>query len=400
MSFILKIVEGPNRGAEIALVEGVSVTLGKADTCDIVLADATMPDAPMTIAASADGVTLDGAPLEPFNVKTSGATSFAFGPSDAPWSPLVWSEDSDGRQAAGDAKDADGGEKPEAAAEAKADGEAPAEAPAEAPSEERPAKRRGLGCLVAAIVAILVILILAWLFRGRLRSLGDGAIKKWRVRGGGNTAVVEADAQVSPTFTLEKIASRYGLELVGEGGSAKLVGNFKTRAERLAATAEAFSSQPGVELDFSDDESFRTAAEDALFTLTEGALKVSVATNRFLHIVGSSASPLALQRTMEQLNADLPRLRGFEVSGVRLASLANVLPPSAGPASSRPAIQAPRPPVTLPVCGILTSPYPCLIARDGRRYMEGAEIAGSVILKIEADSVTLTNAMGEVTWRP
>ena len=54
----------------------------------------------------------------------------------------------------------------------------------------------------------------------------------------------------------------------------------------------------------------------------------------------------------------------------------------------------------LPVCGILTTPYPCLISRDGRRYLEGAEIGGSVILKIDADSVVLTNSTGRFTWKP
>ena len=44
MNFLLKIVEGPNKGAEIALVEGVVVSLGKRDDCDIVLADATLPE--------------------------------------------------------------------------------------------------------------------------------------------------------------------------------------------------------------------------------------------------------------------------------------------------------------------------------------------------------------------
>ena len=75
MNFLLKIVEGPNKGAEIALVEGVAVTLGKGDDCDIVLADPTMPDAPLSVEASADGVTVGGEPLEPFSVKTFGSIS-------------------------------------------------------------------------------------------------------------------------------------------------------------------------------------------------------------------------------------------------------------------------------------------------------------------------------------
>ena len=74
MNFLLKIVEGPNRGAEIALVEGVPVTVGKGDGCDIVLADATLPDAPLRLEPGPGGVTIDGEPMEAFHVKTLGAT--------------------------------------------------------------------------------------------------------------------------------------------------------------------------------------------------------------------------------------------------------------------------------------------------------------------------------------
>jgi hypothetical protein len=55
---------------------------------------------------------------------------------------------------------------------------------------------------------------------------------------------------------------------------------------------------------------------------------------------------------------------------------------------------------SLPVCGILTTPYPCLVMRDGRRIMEGATVADSVIVEIGADSVTLTNSTGRFTWKP
>ena len=44
MNLILKIVQGPNAGAEVALIEGVNVKLGKSEECDIVLNDQTLPD--------------------------------------------------------------------------------------------------------------------------------------------------------------------------------------------------------------------------------------------------------------------------------------------------------------------------------------------------------------------
>ena len=95
MKFLLKIVQGPNAGAEIALVEGVRVTLGSADSCDIVLADPTLPAEACAIEASADAVVLtpSGAEpetLEPLRVRSFGSTALAVGPADAPWGPLNW----------------------------------------------------------------------------------------------------------------------------------------------------------------------------------------------------------------------------------------------------------------------------------------------------------------------
>lgn len=411
MNFLLKIVEGPNRGAEIALVDGVSVTLGKADSCDIVLADATLPDAPLAIEASATGVTVDSVPLEPFHVRTAGATALAVGPADAPWGPLVWPKAEE--EAESPAPEA---EKPSETAVSH-NAEEPAKAGADetnGSTEQRlngqtgGRRRRGcLGCLLAVLVILLVLLALGWIFREALRPRAQALREraaKWRVRGGGSTAVVEADVPVSASFAIEKLAQRYGLELEEGDDRAKLSGNFATRAERLRATAEAYASRPGIELDLSDDESFRTSAEDALFNLTEGALKVMVATNRYLHIAGTSESPLTLQKTLEQLNSDLPKLRGFDASDVKLVSPmssadahATTDQRSNGQTVKRPA--RPAAPV-LPVCGILTTPYPCLVMRDGRRILEGGTIGDATILSIAADEVTVTNSAGRFTWKP
>ena len=90
MNFLLKIVEGPNKGAEITLVEGVAVTLGKGDACDIVLADSTLPEEPLSLEASENGVNVGGEPLDQLHVKTVGSTSFAIGPADSAWGDLVW----------------------------------------------------------------------------------------------------------------------------------------------------------------------------------------------------------------------------------------------------------------------------------------------------------------------
>ena len=401
MNYLLKIVDGPNKGAEIALVEGVAVTLGKGDECDIVLADATMPDAPVNLEATPGGVLLDGSMIEPCHVKKLGATSFAVGPGDAPWGELVWPKEEV------EAEEREAGNE---IAETKDVGEEARKPAPDAGEQPKPKKKSGcLGCLAAVAVLLLIVAVLCWFFRGRIRSYAENA---W----GRNPNVSELTGEtgvspaVAPSAAIESIAAKYGLSMTNRVNGPLLSGNLATRAERLAATAEAYSSQPGVALDLSDDESFRAAAEDALFTLAEGRLKVSAATNRCLVIKGSAPSPTALARTLEALNSDMPKLRNVDVTQVSVRGDAALPPPAVGgkkpvfgsvrPASAeRNSDEQPKVP-SFPVCGILTTPYRCLVLQNGMRLMEGGAIGDNVILKIDADSVTVTNSAGRFTWRP
>ena len=402
MGFLLKIVEGPNKGAEIALVDGVAVSLGKSPDCDIVLADGTLPDEPVSLEATASGVTVGGEPLAPLHVKTLGATSFAVGPADAPWGELVWpapetAEPKEGGKAEESREDAkEPSKKPEA--EPSGSAEKPAGG-GDAPAEGKDRKKRSgcLGCLAVLLLLLIAAAVLLWLFRE------DPRVETWRSRVSlllqrGADDAQDGPAEPSePPPSLESLAARHGLELTGTNGVARLSGNFKTRRERLVVTAEAYQLQPGVDLDLSDDESFRTAADDSLFTLTEGALKVLSATNRCLSVTGVSPSPQALSKTLKALNGDIPKLRALDVSAVAIDSSATSAEEVARQVAKR---RAARREPSLPVCGILTTPYPCLVLRSGARILEGASFGDSVVLKIEADAVTITNATGRFVWKP
>ena len=402
MSFILKIGEGPNRGAEIALVEGVAVTLGKGDECDIVLADSTMPEEPLSIEAADDAVTVNGERLEQFAVKTIGATSFAVGPADSPWGELKWPEK---KELGGEAVRQLGGEET---------AQPPAEPTIQTPDHptteppNHPTKRRHgcLGCLVAVVLLVLLLAALAWLFRATVRPYAEKALAYARESLHLGSGADGEGTGAARAMTLSEIAANYGLELQEDNGQEKLSGNLKTRAERLRATAEAYEARPGVDLDLSDDESFKAAADDALFTITEGAMKVVVATNRVLSIAGTSSSPFALKRMLESLNDDLPKLRAVDATGVAYGMVPGKeeadnddgeVPIGVSRAKRR-GLKPNEP--SLPVCGILTTPYPCLVMRDGSRVLEGAALGGNVIVKIEADAVTVTNATGRFTWKP
>ena len=407
MNFLLKVVEGPNKGAEIALVEGVAVTLGKDDDCDIVLADPTMPDAPLSVEASADGVVLGGEPLESLSVKTFGATSFAVGPADAPWGELKWPKP----ETADDSTESTTNKttEPPNNLTTEQPNSQTTEPPNNLTTEPSNRRRSGcFGCLLILLALLLVLTGLAWFFRVEVKSYAESLWEK--VRAGRSGADDSPAAQASSTDAqlskLRDIAARYDISLVESDGQARLSGDLKTRRDRLAATAEAYEALPGVELDLSDDESLRATAENALFTLTEGALKVVAATNRVVSIAGASPSPLSLKKTLEALNADLPKLRNVDVSGVVISPGATGPKDDDGdmvsqkPSRSKTSRASKSSSPTLPVCGILTMPYPCLVMRDGRRIMEGAAIGDSVIVEIGADSVTLTNSTGRFTWKP
>lgn len=430
MSFVLRIVGGPNKGAEIALPEGVAVTLGKSDACDVVLADATLPDESLTLAAAPDGVTLDGAALEPFAVVERGATAFAVGPADKAWGELKWPERVVETPAPSqNEEEAPGGtdESARAAAEPKGSEDESARRDAEAPRAETGKKRQGcLGCLLWTVLLLAVLGALGWFFRReaqpyvekarpyverakpyaeRMKACAGRMISKFSSR---SEEVCEAadpglpDDSISP---LQEIVQRYNLAQTDRAGRTVLTGDFATRAERLVATAEAYAACPGIELDFCDDESLTTAATDTLALVGEQELRVVAATNRVLVLSGKVVD---LRRTLDALAADLPKLRDVDLSETAVSrSGAGILAgvqekQEVNPSSGSPAPLQKKGDVrpSLPVCGILTTPYPCLVLKSGARVLEGAPLGTWTVARIEADSVTLTNAERSVTWRP
>ena len=414
MNFLLKIVQGPNRGAEIALVEGVAVSVGKSDDCDIVLADSTMGDEPFKLGVTADGVSLDGEPLEPYRVVVRGSTAFAVGPADSAWGALKWPE----KESADESKTgtADAAEEKR---EEKKTPETPASQPEEGGEESKHRRKRGgcCGCFAVLVLAAVALAVLGWFYRAAIQGfckekgydigLSEVRLPDWHLPSFGFFEKERPSArQAADMPTLSSVVAKYGLSLEEKDGVAKISGNLKTRAERLRATAEAYAVKPGVELDISDDESFKTTCEDALFTLSEGALTVAAATNRCLAVVGAVADAASLKRVLSAVSADIPRLKAVDCSKVAFSAVAKKIAPdesvqadSAAPAVKR-ARAAAKPFVALPVCGILTTPYPCIVTKSGARVFEGAEVGGSTILKIEADSVTLTNSMGRFSWKP
>ncbi|MBP5320709.1 MAG: hypothetical protein J6334_06950 [Kiritimatiellae bacterium] len=393
MSFLLKIVQGPNAGAEIALVDGLTVTFGKADSCDIVLADPTLPDQPFQLAATAGGVTLDGEPLEPLHVRKAGSTAFAVGPAESVWGELVWPEPPRPERA----------EAPEPAAPT-----ARPETSENPENPERPAagRRHGcFGCLVALVILLFLLAALAWFFRKPLAPYYHEKVEPHVAALWGKSEELAKDktGEAPLPATIEQVADRYALTLTNRDNQVVLSGNLATRAERLTATAACYAVDPSVELDLTDNESMRTMGEDTLAMMGEERVRVTTATNRVLALAGKIGTETTLKKILESLAVEIPRLENVDCGEI-------ILTPEAIKPSEVPAPEAPAAPVRtirekkreagLPVCGILTVPYPCLVLKNGTRLLEGAQIGDSTILKIEPDAVTLTNETGRFTWKP
>lgn len=408
MNFLLKIVEGPMRGAEIALLAGTRVKVGSSDSCDIVLADASLGATAFELDVAESSVTMitpDGAqrPLNPLEVCEFGTTAVAIGPADEPWGelkrPVKQSE-----PAAAPSEEPAPPERPAPEAEP-AEAKPAAEA---APAEGKKSSGGCLGCLLHIVILLVVLAVAAWLllrywpparqyvdrFLDRSDEPGEKAVEQYR----------EAEA-----VSLKDLASQHGLELVEEAGRPMLKGNLSRRTERLAIRALATAADPRCKFDVTDDETLLNNSQELLFAYTEGALKAVSASNRVVAITGYAPSPAALERAIRALNADV---KGIEKLDTTTVSLGGTAPAAVADSAfvketSPDANGVKKPPRTTssgrtdyPIAGILTKPYPCVVMRNGHRVMEGAQIGSATLEKIEADKLVLSEAGKSFEWRP
>ena len=427
MNVLLKIVQGPNAGAEIVLAEGMTVSLGKGDSCDILLADQSLADVACELEVNAERVRMllpGGAEerLEPFRVKFIGeTTAIAIGPETGMWNELAWPVRGSAAvpESEGETSDAQPPRETSAADSASA-------------SAKKKSGCRGCGCAMALLLPVplvaVALVFLLWPFRSQVAGLlGPSVSDRVRpavrsVHGAGLAACgfvrdfvagcvsSGGETAVSPLPRIADIAAEYGLSCIETNGSCVLSGNLPTRAQRLSATAAAYAARPGVVIDVSDDESLRSATSEVLDLVGEGSLKVHSATNGIVILSGFSPGASGLRNVLEAIRADVPHVKNVDCAQVRLGeALGEPVPADA--ASPKPAVKgirtarvrqdklkgtAPK----MPVVGVLTVPYPCIVLKDGSRVTEGAEFGGFTIDKIGADTIRIRGPEGVFEWRP
>ena len=433
MNWLLKIVEGPVKGAEIALVEGLRLKVGSSETCDIVLADTTIPAEAFELDVSAAAVTLveaDGSASElvPFEVKAVGTTAFAVGPAEGEWKTLVRPAEKPAKPSE-DRPDERPAEKEPAPAP-----EEPAKPTAEEPARtERKKRRHGVGCLVWLLLLILLGVLIWWFWPRiveKVPKAEDYRVTVFEKAKVGWAKTIEAtrkgyawtkakfdeQPEAAPQKkvvlpSLAEIASAHALEVVEADGARTLRGNCRRRTERLAIRALAQASDPSVKFDLTDDETLRDSANELLFASTEGSLKAVAATNRVVTLCGYAETVSDLERAIRALNADVKGIERLDTRRVRLGVKppeAPLVPTAAEFVVGKAAPEIPRQPEKKEakvqkrylVAGILMKPYPCVVMRNGHRLVEGSELGTARIERIEADRIMLRDGGATFEWKP
>lgn len=400
MGNLLKIVKGVNSGAEIALAEG-AVTFGSGESCDIVLADATLAAEAFVLESAAGAVTLRILPdgeqkiLSPYVVFAVGGMEFAIGPDGETWPELKREEVAPPPEPenAEESAPAEPPAEPEAAPAAEA-------APVVATTTET--KSRRSGCLWFVLTVVLIILaFLLGLFLSRRYSSWFDRFQKTE-----SPAPAEEPVAEPAVDSLPELIAGAGLALeTADDGTRTVRGNFARRADRLEFAAAAYRLDPGLKLDLGDDETLRAGAEELVFLLTEGKIKVESATNRTVTLVGRSKTREALLETVAALCADVNRVKTIDDTRVVCEDGERSRAPTAFKAISAsnpfapPARRGIVPP-KCPVAGVITTPYPCLVMRDGSRLAPGATIGEWTVKEITETEVTIRNGEAEFKWKP
>ena len=421
MNRILRVVGGPLKGAEIALVAGTKIKVGSGDACDVLVSDPSLGDVAFELEVAEDEVSIitpDGATktLLDYEAHQFGSSAFAIGAAEGTWPEVIWPENR--AKAKGQGQDKDQGTRDEGQGQGPRDeGQAKEAKPeTEDAKGETGGKKRRVSCLVSlALLAIVIVMagLAFWWLRCRKACCGERL------------------AVVVPRVTLVDVAEKYGVAVVETNGQVVLRGNLKTRAERLEATAAAFQAKPGVELDLMDDESLGEAAGALVSMIVGDALQVAAATNRIVVLRGDSGTVETLRLVLAAMARDIPGLTNIDCAEVACgeeqempakitfssvkAESQSARPVEPEAPSERPLEVVQKPiivkgkqpkrsvavaPQRLPLCGILTVPYPCIIQKNGTRVFEGGEFGGYTVVKITATAVTLRDGKRTFEWKP
>ena len=327
MPKILKILTGPQEGAELELDAGIALRIGTDDSCDIVLVDAMAPAQALELVMEGDDVSVTAAAerifagdaalpvgektaLPDYTILTIGSTRCAVGDADKPWPPLRWIP-----------LDVLLAEKPQPEQEAEKSAEESADKPEQ---EEAPLSReqlekidelqsqkrakRGRGFAILSWLILILICAAGMWFTGR---------HVWKIAAPKEKEEAKDVAENAHKTRLEKLSERaeaLGLTIEEEedGSIRRIAGNVPKTSQRTVIEQIVKYDCPQVICEMTDDETLARSVKELVWGLTEGRLQLVSLKDRVAKLMGMTNSEEEWNTIVDNIRHDIPRLASVE----------------------------------------------------------------------------------------
>ena len=323
MPKILKILTGPQEGAELELDAGIALRIGTDDSNDIVLVDAMAPAQALELVMEGDDVSVMAAAerlfagdaalpvgektaLPDYTILTIGSTRCAVGDADKPWPPLRWIPLDVLLAEKTQPKEDEKTEEPKQPEQEEAPlSREQVEKLDELQSQKRAKRGRGFA-MISWLLLILICAAGMW-FTGR---------HVWNLAAPKNAETVEISENAHKT-RLEKLrekaeALNLTLEEDEDGNLTRISGNVPKTSQRTSIEQIVKYDCPNVVCEMTDDETLARSVKELVWGLTEGRLKLVDLKDRTAKLMGMTNSEEEWKTIVDNIRHDVPRLATVE----------------------------------------------------------------------------------------
>ena len=323
MPKILKILTGPQEGAELELDAGIALRIGTDDSNDIVLVDAMAPAQALELVMEGDDVSVMAAAerlfagdaalpvgektaLPDYTILTIGSTRCTVGDADKPWPPLRWIPLDVLLAEKTQPKEDEKTEEPKQPEQEEAPlSREQVEKLDELQSQKRAKRGRGFA-MISWLLLILICAAGMW-FTGR---------HVWNLAAPKNAETVEISENAHKT-RLEKLrekaeALNLTLEEDEDGNLTRISGNVPKTSQRTSIEQIVKYDCPNVVCEMTDDETLARSVKELVWGLTEGRLKLVELKDRTAKLMGMTNSEEEWNTIVDNIRHDVPRLAKVE----------------------------------------------------------------------------------------
>ena len=323
MPKILKILTGPQEGAELELDVGIALRIGTDDSNDIVLVDAMAPAQALELVMEGDDVSVTAAAerlfagdavlpvgektiLPDYTILTIGSTRCAVGDADKPWPPLRWIPLDVLLAEKTQPKEDEKTEEPKQPEQEEAPlSREQVEKLDELQSQKRAKRGRGFA-MISWLLLILICAAGMW-FTGR---------HVWNLAAPKNAETVEISENAHKT-RLEKLrekaeALNLTLEEDEDGNLTRISGNVPKTSQRTSIEQIVKYDCPNVVCEMTDDETLARSVKELVWGLTEGRLKLVGLKDRVAKLMGMTNNEEEWKTIVDNIRHDVPRLATVE----------------------------------------------------------------------------------------